>query len=149
MVEISQKNFNMDMSTYIAQRRKVEPVKKQKKKEKLEKIEEVEEELPEKNKSFFDKIMLAFLGEGTAPEEENNESGIFTKIKSWFEIKDGVEEELQEVDEPLVDDEIRDVLKIQNKWLLKLPKKTIEEFKKSEDYKKYKETLRKYNLIKN
>ncbi|MEM3373865.1 MAG: hypothetical protein QXE31_01460 [Candidatus Woesearchaeota archaeon] len=77
--------------------------------------------------------------------------GFFAKIRSWFSEEaefDEEEEETIEEKKEILPDDIKEVLKIQNKWLSKLPKEVLHEFKNTEDYQKYKETLKKYNLIK-
>ena len=74
--------------------------------------------------------------------------GVFSIIKKWF-YSDGSELIMkEEVSEPEVPDDIKDILKLQNRWIAKLSPKKLEEFKKSEDYKIYKETLERYDLIK-
>jgi hypothetical protein len=143
------------MNSYLSKRRKHEPVKKEKKKKKPVVTEEFNDELKDygSKKSFFQKVMDFIIGEeiteeetleGEAPKESGK--GIFDTIKGWFATDE--EEEIEELEQPMIEDEIKEVLKIQNKWLLRLPKKTIKEFKDSKDYAIYKETLKKYNLIK-
>jgi hypothetical protein len=84
-------------------------------------------------------------------EEVAQKKGIIEKIKSWLYLDNNNDEEIYEEDEEIVDsdveDEIKEVLKIQNKWLSRLPNRKIREFKESKDYERYKEILEKYNLI--
>jgi len=59
------------------------------------------------------------------------------------------EEDYEEVEEkPIVDEEMKELLKTLHKWLEQLPYDKKEQFKRSEDFVKYKESLRKYGLIK-
>jgi len=44
--------------------------------------------------------------------------------------------------------DIKEALKIVNKWMGKLPPKKLQEFKNSEDFTRYKDLLKKHNLIK-
>ncbi len=166
------------MESYLAKRRKPDKKKTQKKKPtKVSKDEkEFKKEVNDYysgKKSFFDKILDFIAGPPdeepvTQAEEEKKEleedekeleefeekkekKSVLDIIKSWFAFDDEEPEEMTEevVEEtPEVPDEIRKVLKIQNKWLLRLPKRIIKDFKKSKDYEVYKDTLGKYNLIK-
>ncbi len=152
-------------------------VKKEKPKEVVSDVKEFKQEEKEfysKNKSFFQKFLDFIAGE---PEEKDEKEikaeekaevkeeekeleeyskktpkkGILETIKNFFVGEDIQGEEKAEEEkkaELSINEDIKEVLKIQNKWLLKLPVKTIKEFKDSEDYKIYKETLKKYNLIK-
>lgn len=83
--------------------------------------------------------------------EDKPKQSIFAKIRSFLYFQKDNEEIILEGEEfeTLVDDEIKEALKIQNKWLKELPASKIREFKCSKDYEKYKEILEKYNLIKN
>jgi len=49
---------------------------------------------------------------------------------------------------PGVDEEVKQVLKITHKWLLKLPPEELAQFKASSDFELYKAILGKYRLIK-
>lgn len=85
-------------------------------------------------------------------EEVAQKKGIIEKIKSWLYLdNDDVEENMYdnevEVEQNGVEDEIKEVLKIQNRWISKLPNRKIREFKESKDYERYVEILEKYNLI--
>ncbi|MEM2138889.1 MAG: hypothetical protein QXM96_01930 [Candidatus Woesearchaeota archaeon] len=82
-------------------------------------------------------------------EKSKKRKSFFDKIKSWFSEEAEYDEESDEVKEKEeLPEDLKEILKIQNKWLSKLPQEELHNFKNSEDYKKYKETLKKYNLIK-
>ncbi len=81
-------------------------------------------------------------------EEEIEETeGFFEKLLSLFRKKEPVEEYDDEQEEP-EDNDLKEVFKIITKWLNFLPPHKLNEFKKSEDFKKYKEFLLKHKLIK-
>ena len=59
------------------------------------------------------------------------------------------EDDIQEIQDVLeINEEIKDVLRIQNEWLKKLSPTNLKNFKKSPEYLIYKATLEKYNLLK-
>ena len=105
-----------------------------------EEISETEELLEEKEMKDFD-----VKGEEMPPKKEK---GFFSRLFSWMEGDDQVVS--KEVEKKAVDlnEDLKDALKIQNKWLQKLSGDKIREFKGSGDYKRYKEILEKYDLIK-
>lgn len=84
--------------------------------------------------------------------EKSSRKGVFSSIRQWFAGDGEKASETKTAEaspqEHAISDDIKEVIKIQNRWLMKLPVKTIKDFKDSEDYRVYKETLRKYNLIK-
>lgn len=51
-------------------------------------------------------------------------------------------------DVPMLDEEVKEVLKRLHKWLEKLPNREMREFKVSDDFELYKQLLGKYGLIK-
>jgi len=65
--------------------------------------------------------------------------------RSGREIPD---EEYESEEEEYTLDEIKQVLKVLHKWLEELPPDKKEQFKRSEDFVKYKEALHKLGLIK-
>ncbi len=169
MVKITQKSFNVEMESYLAKRKSDKPVKKTKEKPKKEvEVEEFhEEEKKYYPKSFIDKILDLISGEKPEHVEEDEgeehseelekeeefdeldetpRQSLIDKIKSWLMFQDV--EDIDDDMEPLVEEEIKEVLKIQNKWLSKLSASKIKEFKESGDYNTYKEFLKKYKLIK-
>lgn len=68
-------------------------------------------------------------------------------IMKWFGSKDEEEYEVVQT-QPAVDEDVKEVLKITFKWLKRLDQETVEEFKSSSDFEKYKAVLDKYGLIK-
>lgn len=171
MVTISQRDFNMDMEKYLSKRVEYEP-RKQKVQKQPEQSEEFKKEeeayLQQSDKGFFQKILDVFVGdeaeqelyEDEMSEEEyvrmeqaqspnKRRRGIFSRITGVFtdDSEEMMVEEI-ELDEPLVADDLKEVLKILNGWLTHLPPKKMKEFKASEDYNTYRETLKKYKLIK-
>jgi nucleoside diphosphate kinase len=160
------------METYLSKRMKRPSRKHSKKAVKestdAEEFKTEEHEYYSEGKSFFQKLIDFIAGseEEISPkdlkkkelEEEEKElcqypkqkTGLLATIKSWFFVEDKHEEVVpdEKIETPVIDEDLKDVLKRLNKWLTKLPKKTITKFKNSEDYKIYKETLKKYNLIK-
>lgn len=95
--------------------------------EKIEDAEELDEELEAQRESMITRFLRKLRIYRRAQEED-------------------YEEDLQE--EPVVDEEMKELLKVLHKWLEQLPYDKKEQFKRSEDFQKYKETLRRYNLIK-
>lgn len=79
--------------------------------------------------------------------------GIFKHVVGWIfaddipRKKESVQEATSDIKEPALGEDIKEVLKIQHKWLEKLSKKTIKEFRESDDYITYRTVLEKYNLI--
>lgn len=89
-----------------------------------ENVEELEDEIEEKKESIFRRLFDIFK---TEPKEE-------------------IIEEVQ--DEYTLNEDVKDALKILTGWLKQLPPEKLKRFKESEDFEKYKEILKKYNLIK-
>ena len=175
---MGQGDFNLDMELYLADRKKGHHQKEspREKVHHKEAAEEKEFEKEEKEyiskKSSFGSKMLNFITGGESPmkEEEKAEikeeekeleeysgkkgKSLFGTIKSWLsfdedndtEVKEDAAEEKRE--KSSVPEDIKEALKIQNRWMMKLPAKELKEFKASEDYKLYKEILKKHNLIK-
>ena len=97
-------------------------------------FEEFEEEeiVATQKKGFFDKLFSFFLPE----VNENIDEDEYVEAHIEEEKKGGVPKDLKEA------------LKIQNKWLKRLSSDDIADFKASEDYYNYKQILKKYGLIK-
>ena len=89
-----------------------------------EDVEELEDEIEEKKESVFRRLFNIFK---TKPKEE-------------------IIEEVQ--DEYTLNEDVKDALKILTNWLKQLPPEKLKRFKESPDFEKYKEILKKYNLIK-
>ena len=101
----------------------------------IEAIDELEDELEERRESvlkrFFKKLRLF------------NRS----KVSDEGDLEDDYyEEDDFEEDDSL--DDIKDVIKITHTWLEQLPPETLDRFKRSEDFVKYKEVLKKLKMIK-
>lgn len=149
-----QGEFNKDLDDYLSSRKgftKKEPLfssikipklsfpKKKKKQtpnelfedfEEFEDIEDDFEELEEPIKKSFSLFSFA-----------NN---LFRRNRIVTE-----EDDIQEIQDILeINEEIKDVLRIQNEWLKKLSPTNLKNFKKSPEYSIYKATLEKYNLLK-
>jgi len=159
-----QKNFNEDMESYLSKVKKP-PHEEKKKMHEEDEFKEEENEYYSENKSLLQRFLDFIAGtpseDDVKPEKKNivemepekheknlPKKGFFSSFKNWFsasEDETGVE---KKEEQPVFSQDIKEVLKIQNRWLMKLPQKTIKEFKDSEDYKIYKDTLKKYNLIK-
>jgi hypothetical protein len=88
---------------------------------------------------------------------KKEKKSIISTVKGWLSFSE--EEEDSETsneldsndkkpDAPLVADDLKEVLKIQNRWMMRLPNRILQDFKESQDYVIYKETLKKYNLVK-
>ncbi len=99
--------------------------------EEMEELEETEEELEEEREGLLEKLR-AFLGFKTREEE----------------FDEDLEEEVLRASKSLVDEEVKEVLKITHSWLEKLSPKQKKAFKESEDFQRYKEFLVKYGLAK-
>jgi hypothetical protein len=90
--------------------------------------------------------------------EMEKKQSIFSKISSWFGGGEAEETDFRDVEkgpaeasEPAkeqIDPEIKKLLKIQHKWMEKLPPEVIAEFKDTPEYAEYKMLLEKYHLIK-
>ena len=154
------------MDSYLSRRTK--PVEKtvKKKKEKVESTSEEEfkeeaEDFYSNKKPFFSRIVDMIVGEPSPKLSEEIEvveeevttnapkRGFFSALRGWFSPDFEAGEEYDEHEEEvLVNDDLKEILKIQNKWLGQLPAEKMREFKKSDDYKVYKDTLTRYKLIK-
>jgi hypothetical protein len=124
------------MESYLTKVKSEKKTSKTKREEPVEETVDVEPVLTEEEASEFEEPKVSY--------------GFFASIKNWFAGSEDIEEaeEAEEENAPVLEVDIKEALKIQNKWLMKLPAKTIREFKESEDYARYKEILVKYNLIK-
>jgi hypothetical protein len=138
-------SFNYEMDAYLSKRKKENTANS------------------DRNKNSAQKFLNFMYGE-TKVEEANEEKfkeeyekkepkkGVFSKLKEWLSFEEAADEE--DFEKPkeeavsTVNEDIKEVLKLQNKWLSKLSSKTIREFKESEDYKRIKVLLEKNNLIK-
>lgn len=64
--------------------------------------------------------------------------------RSEGEIKDDLLDEVV----PVMDEEMKETLKLLHKWLEKLPPSDMNAFKRSDDFQRYKSMLEKYGLVK-
>jgi hypothetical protein len=100
------------------------------KEEEVKEIKQEEEVLVERRESmltkFFDKVN-------------------FLKRKP---MKEESQPEEYERDEPVLDQDVIEVIKIGHRWLNELPPGKKRSFKASDDFQKYKEVLEKYGLVK-
>ena len=72
------------------------------------------------------------------------------KKMGWFSRQTHDDEEMMETTspQPVLDEDVKEVLKITFKWLKRMDPDTIDEIKASPDFEKYKQVLDKYGLIK-
>ena len=155
MVKIAKPEFNKEMSSYIKHKRKSEPWYKRflalfrfERKEKPV-IEKSEGETMEKEVTAEQLVDEVKSGEKTEEEiktefEKKQKKGFFARLFS----KRYEDEEFEEHEDFTLNEDIKRVLKIQNDLVKKLPPEEIKKFKDSEDFIFYKETLKRYNLIK-
>lgn len=83
-------------------------------------------------------------------EEYNRGPGFFQRIIKIFKVSPATDEEdfsEEEIINEIEEDEVKEVLRITVKWLKMLPPEEIEDIKDSQEFKRYKELLKKYNLI--
>ena len=96
-------------------------------------LEGMEEDLEERKqgllKTFFQRLRF-FGGPG--------------RIDPKDDFKDYLEEEIK----PVIDEDVKEVLKVTHAWLEKLTVRHKKAFKESKDFEKYKEILLKYGLVK-
>jgi hypothetical protein len=107
--------------------------------------EEAKELIEENDELKEDYEELEDLEEDVEEEKE----GILQKLMSFFSTSKEEPEIIEEVrDEFSLNDDIKDAFRFLTKWIEKLPEKELKKFKESEDFEKYKQVLRKYNMIK-
>ena len=112
--------------------------------EDLEEMEDLKEEKEELEEEYLE------LEEIEDEIEEKKES-IFKKISNIFMAreKEACEEVIEEIAEQYtLNEDVKDAFKILTLWIQKLPPLELKNFKESEDFQKYKEVLKKYNMIK-
>jgi hypothetical protein len=134
-------SFNSDMDEYLSRKRRNNDLKKTKKTPlKMEKSNDTEDYRED-------------LGDDTMEAESSHgkKKGVFSMIKEWLSFDDNEEEPSAESEEEMPSpqfEDMKEALKIQNKWLNRLPSDAKKEFKASDDFKRYKSILEKHNLIK-
>ncbi len=77
-------------------------------------------------------------------EEPKKKKGFFGFLKK----KEEAPEEEEGPEAFVLDDDVKDVLKLSLKWIEQLPPSKLREFKSSPDFEKYKGVLLKYNVAK-
>ncbi|MFH2020351.1 MAG: hypothetical protein ABIJ34_02990 [archaeon] len=141
MINIS---FNSEMDSYMSRRRQENRT--------------VETQEVKKPKSLLSKVSGRF-SEGDDNMEKNNDAavendvkpkGLLSRIKNWLSFDDDEDNDdtASEQTQKTLPDDLLEALKIQNKWLKQLPSPVIREFKGSDDFKRYKEILDKYGVLK-
>ena len=106
----------------------------------LESVDDLEAEYP-KDVEELEEVKGGVFSRWLSNLRLFNRSG---KVKRKAEELDLIEQEII----PQIDEDVRDVLKIVHKWLEKLDGRTKGAFKRSNDFKVYKELLEKYDLVK-
>jgi len=101
-----------------------------------EELDEAEDMIEGKKKSIFAKI-IQLMRIKRDPEDIPEE-----------EVANSMGESIYEDGSYVVPQDIKEAMRIQNSWLRKLPHNLMTGFKNSEDYKRYQEILKKYDLIK-
>lgn len=156
---MSQDEFNREMDKYIHKRKDSPAISIKKTAEKrrqdvsrmwqgrkkvsddIAQFQELEEELEELE-----------CEEKELPEEiiEKNKAGVMKRFFNFFRAEkseDETEEDLI-VSNNVLDTEVIDALKMSLKWIEKLPKNQLRQFKQSGDAERFKEVLIKYGIAK-
>lgn len=125
-----------------------------------QKLDEIEEDLDENEKIELEEIegeLEAIEDEETEFEEmeeelEKRREGLMTRMLQKIAIfrsrkaEDFGEEDFEE--KPVIEEEVKEALKIAHTWLGHLSPIKTKAFKNSDDFQKYKEILLKYGLVK-
>ena len=99
--------------------------------EEIEDLDEMEDELETEKESLFYRLRRVFGG------------------KAKEELYEEAEIEAAEQEQAVLDEQVRETIKILHRWLEQLPPDKLEQFKRSADFARYKELLRKFGMIKN
>lgn len=97
--------------------------------EEIEEIDHEIEELEEERESLWTRFLKSMR---------------MSRHRTEGEIKDDLLDEVI----PVMDEEMKETLKLLHKWLEKLPPSDMNAFKRSDDFQQYKAMLEKYGLIK-
>jgi hypothetical protein len=111
-------------------------------------IEETEEKIMEKEEDVKE---IKQEENELVEKRENMLTKFFSKVnflKSKRMEPDQAEPEEREDEEPVLDQDVIEVIKIGHRWLNELPPGAKRRFKSSDDFQKYKEVLEKYGLVK-
>jgi len=164
VIKITSKDFNIDMDKYISKRRTKESstpkeVLNDMKKNinewkifslfKTKKYEEDYDDEDYENEKYEEEETEIQAIQEIEDELQNKKENIFRKFFKKLRSKKQEEdyEEYAEIEEQNID-EIKEILKITHKWLEELPPEKISQFKRSEDFIKYKQLLKKLEMIK-
>lgn len=113
-------------------------------KEEVAEVHEIEEEIEAADQEIKDAEDI----EKTAEiRKERLLTRLFRKMRGAGKEKE-FPEEAEEAAMPVLDEDIKEILKITFTWINKLPKSKLREFRSSEDFEKYKVILMKYGLVK-
>jgi len=83
------------------------------------------------------------------PQQTKQEQPKVNIIMKWFSKKQEDDDyEMAQPSQPVLDEDVKEVLKITFKWLKAMDPDQVDEIKASEDFEKYKRVLDKYGLIK-
>ncbi len=163
----------MEMESYLSKvkktgerERKTEIVEEKMEKEDAHDFKEEEKEYLAGKKTVFQKFMDFIAGTEEDMPEQNKEKpeevedekelekydkkskGMFNSMKNFFSSRETMPEEKPVEEKKGLPEDIKEVLRIQNRWIAMLPARDIRDFKQSPDYTYYKDTLQKYGLIK-
>jgi hypothetical protein len=177
VIKITQKEINRELENYLSSRVDRKPIKKANMISEESEFEKEEVEFYGSQKPFYKVIMDIFIPKKRTevvreideveaevdeeikqrePEETDEVSpkkGFLSRIIDFFKItydeyEEEQEQEYQSEEPVMINQDIKDIIKLQHKWINKLPKNEIKKFKESEDFQNYKYILEKYNLIK-
>ncbi len=101
----------------------------------LEELDHEELEIERKKESILRRIINVIM----PPKEEFED---YT-----YEVDDADVEEV-EIEQEVIDEDVKDVLKISFEWIKQLPAEKLRKIKKSAEFERYKEVLTKYGLAK-
>lgn len=139
---LSKTNQKITLSTLL--RRRIpdeEEIEKEQKARKNKEIQEIEEEVED-----IDEM---------EDELENEKESLFYKLRKMFggkgkeELYEEAEIEVAEQEQAILDEQVKETIKILHRWLEQLPPDKLDQFKRSADFARYKELLRKFGMIKN
>lgn len=173
---MKQRDFNRQMDAYLRQRRSEGGSLFDDLKRKLPKVKITSDEEPEQevtpDKVPQDVVDAVMRGESVEPSvleevEQEVETGVvetsngfrifWQKVTDWFTPRPVVEEDLDDFDvaeEELpkkkanVDEDVKDMLRICVSWVNMLPPEKLQDIKRSDDFRKFKDLLDQYGLLK-
>lgn len=149
-----QEDFNRELDNYLSSRKgfvKKDPFFSSIKIPKISFPKKKKKETPDELFEDFDEFEDIEDDFEDLEEPVKKSFSLFSFANNLFKRKKLITEEddIKEVQEVLeINEEIKDVLRIQNEWLKKLSPTNLKKFKASPEYAIYKATLEKYNLLK-